>query len=83
MVEVGTITLEGNVDNWSQKVAAEKAMHTLTGVKGINNRIAVKPLVEPKEVEKDIVNALKRHAQLDARRIVHNFPESVGRLIRG
>jgi osmotically-inducible protein OsmY len=69
MVQDGTITLEGSVDSWSQKVAAEKAMHTLTGVKGINDRISVKPVVEPKEVEKDIMNALTRHAQLDARRI--------------
>jgi osmotically-inducible protein OsmY len=69
MVQDGTITLEGTLDNRSQKVAAENAMNSLTGVKGINNRIAVKPVVEPKEVERDIVNALTRHAQLDARRI--------------
>ncbi len=69
MVQGGTITLEGSVDSWAQKVAAEKAMHTLTGIKGINDRISVKPVVEPKEVEKDIMNALTRHAQLDARRI--------------
>jgi osmotically-inducible protein OsmY len=69
MLEDGMVTLDGAVDNWSQKVAAEKAINSLTGVKGINNRIKVKPVVEPKEVEKDIVNALTRHAQLDARRI--------------
>jgi len=69
MLEDGMITLDGTVDKWSQKVAAEKAINSLTGVKGINNRIKVKPVVEPKGVEKDIVNALIRHAQLDARRI--------------
>jgi len=69
IVQDGTITLDGTVDNWSQKVAAEKAMNSLTGVKGISNRIKVKPVVVPKEVERDIVNALTRHAQLDARRI--------------
>jgi osmotically-inducible protein OsmY len=69
MVEDGTITLEGAVDSWSQKVAAEKAINSLTGVKAINNRIKVKPVVEPKEVERDIENAFTRHAQLDARRI--------------
>ena len=69
MVQHGTITMEGTVDNWSQKVAAEKAMNSLTGVKVINNRVKVKPVVEPKEVERDIMNALTRHAQLDARRI--------------
>ncbi|HIJ75663.1 MAG TPA: BON domain-containing protein [Deltaproteobacteria bacterium] len=69
MVEDGTITMEGSVDNWSQRVAVEKAINSLTGVKAINNRIAVKPVVEPKEVEKDIMNALTRHAQLDARLI--------------
>jgi len=69
MVEDGTITLEGTVDNWSQKMAAEKAVNSLTGVKVIKNRVKVKPLVEPKEVERDIVSALARHAQLDARRI--------------
>ena len=69
MSQNGTITLEGTVDNLLQKVAVEKAMNTLTGLKGINNWIMVEPLIEPKGVKKDIVNAITRHAQLDARRI--------------
>ena len=69
MVEDGKITLEGQVDSNLQKVAAQNALHYLTGVKGVDNRITVKPTAKPAEVKTDIEKALMRYAQLDARRI--------------
>ena len=69
MVEDGKITLEGQVDSNPQKVAAQNALHYLTGVKGVDNRITVKPTAKPAEVKTDIEKALMRYAQLDARRI--------------
>lgn len=69
MVEDGKITLEGQVDSYPQKVAAHDALHSLTGVKGVDNRITVQPTAKPAEVKIDIEKALMRYAQLDARRI--------------
>jgi osmotically-inducible protein OsmY len=69
MVEDGKITLEGKVDSYPQKVAAHDALHYLTGVKGVDNRITVQPTAKPGEVKIDIEKALMRYAQLDARRI--------------
>ncbi len=41
----------------------------LTGVKGVSNLIEVKPRVTPSELKTKIENALKRSAEVDARRI--------------
>lgn len=68
-VESGWITLKGDV-NWNyQKVAAERAVRYLGGVKGISNLIEVKPKVSPTEVKTKIEAALKRNAELDAKLI--------------
>ena len=52
-----------------QRAAAERAVRYLTGVKGISNLIEVKPSVSPMEVKTKIEAALKRNAELDAKRI--------------
>jgi osmotically-inducible protein OsmY len=52
-----------------QKMAAERAVKYLRGVRGIFNQIALKPSVSPKDVQKRITEALHRHADIDARRI--------------
>jgi osmotically-inducible protein OsmY len=57
------------VDWQYQKDAAFKAIRYLTGVKGLTNNIAIKPRVSPVEVKDKIQAALKRSAELDARRI--------------
>jgi osmotically-inducible protein OsmY len=64
------ITLEGEVEWQYQKMAAEHAVRYLVGVKGVSNRITVKPPVTPTDVKMKIENALKRSAEMDARRIV-------------
>ena len=68
-VKNGWVTLEGSVDWQYQKTLAESAMKKLRGVLGIFNNIEVKPKVSPTEVKSKIEEALRRSAELDARRI--------------
>ena len=68
-VKSGWVTLEGNVDWQYQKTLAESAIKKLRGVLGIFNKIEVKPKVSPTEVKSKIEEALRRSAELDARRI--------------
>ena len=68
-VENGWITIEGTVDFFYQKNAADRAVRFLTGVKGVTNMISVKPGVATVQVNRNIKDALKRHAELDAGKI--------------
>jgi osmotically-inducible protein OsmY len=68
-VEKGWITLEGEVDYFYQKEAAERAIRHLTGVKGVTNLITVAAKPAPTDIKKRIEDALKRGAQFDAERI--------------
>ena len=68
-VEKGWVTLEGTVDWQYQKSLAESAVKKLRGVVGITNSIEVKPKITPSEVKAKIEEALRRSAELDARRI--------------
>jgi len=68
-VEKGFLTFEGEIDREFQRSAAERAVHHLTGVKGVSNRITIKLKVAPIEVEEKIESALKRNAMLDAEQI--------------
>ncbi|HEY2586079.1 MAG TPA: BON domain-containing protein [Tepidisphaeraceae bacterium] len=68
-VSKGWVTLEGQVDWQYQKEAAEHVVRNITGVTGVTNLIDVKPHVNPEEIQKRIEEALKRSAELDARRI--------------
>jgi osmotically-inducible protein OsmY len=65
----GVITLEGTVDWQYQKALAEAAVKKLKGVIGVINNIEVKPRVSPTDVKSKIEDALRRSAELDARRI--------------
>lgn len=65
----GYVTLTGAVEWMFQKVAAERAVKYLRGVRGVFNQIAIRPKVSPHDAQKRITEALHRHADLDARRI--------------
>jgi osmotically-inducible protein OsmY len=68
-VKSGWVTLEGSV-NWQfQKTLAESSVKKLRGVIGVTNNIEVKPAVTPSGIKSRIEDALKRNAELDARRI--------------
>jgi osmotically-inducible protein OsmY len=68
-VRDGHITLNGTVGWMFEKVAAERAVKYLRGVRGVSNEIVIKPRVSPRDVQKRITEALHRHADVDARRI--------------
>jgi osmotically-inducible protein OsmY len=69
IVERGWVTLEGTVDYYYQKSAAESDVRYLTGVRGVTNALVVTPKVSPTDIRMKIEEALKRSAQLDANRI--------------
>jgi osmotically-inducible protein OsmY len=60
MVEDGWITLTGEVSWQYQRRAAASALRRLIGVKGITNKISIKPEFAFDAVKSDIENAIKR-----------------------
>ena len=68
-VSNGWVTLEGSLDWQFQKDAAARAVRDLIGVKGLVNSISLLPHVKPSDVREKIEAALKRTAEIDARRI--------------
>ncbi|HXY30199.1 MAG TPA: BON domain-containing protein [Gemmatimonadaceae bacterium] len=70
VVRNGWVTLEGAVSWYYEKASAERAVRYLTGVKGVINLIDVRPAgPQASDVKAKIEAALKRNAELDARRI--------------
>jgi osmotically-inducible protein OsmY len=69
-VEKGWLTLTGDVHWDYQRRATERAVRNLPGIRGITNLIAVRPRVEPHEVQQKIQATFEREASLDARNIV-------------
>jgi osmotically-inducible protein OsmY len=63
------ITLEGEVEHWHQKIAAENLVHYLAGVKGVTNLIKLKSGPTSSGIESDIKSAYARSALLDANEI--------------
>jgi osmotically-inducible protein OsmY len=76
-VEDGLLTLEGTVEWDFQKVAAEKAMQCIRGVKAVANLIEVAPAASPFENQKMTEEALRRSAEVDARQIKAPTPDQV------
>lgn len=68
-VEDGWVTLTGEVD-WSYQLArAEQCIRPIAGVRGLDNRITIKPRVSGKDIGKQITAALTRQAIREARHI--------------
>jgi osmotically-inducible protein OsmY len=68
-VRQGWITLEGTVEGQHQRTAAESSVRYLIGVKGVSDQITLKPRATPSDIKVKIEDALKRSAEMDARRI--------------
>jgi osmotically-inducible protein OsmY len=68
-VDKGWVTLEGDVDYYFQKEAAERAVRYLTGVKGVSNLVTVRMRATPSDVKQKIEAALERSARFDAEHI--------------
>lgn len=58
IVENGVVTLSGVVDNYSKKLAAEKAVKNVKGVKAVADDIEVKYGLEYKKTDKEIAKAV-------------------------
>lgn len=69
MVSKGWITLEGQVDWYYQRRAAEEVMRSLIGIRGVLNQIVVAPTANVPEVKSKIEAALRRTADIDAHAI--------------
>lgn len=68
-VQQGFVTLDGAVDWNYQRQAAESRARNAGGVRGVTNKIEVRSKVSTTEVKTKIQEALRRHAELEARRI--------------
>jgi osmotically-inducible protein OsmY len=69
MVNNGFVTLDGKVEWAYQRVAAEKAIRHITGVRGVANLVSVKPRATPAQVDDAITAAFARNASMDARSV--------------
>ncbi|MGB8397390.1 BON domain-containing protein [Bradyrhizobium sp.] len=69
LVQDGWVTLSGNADWYYQKTAAEDDVRKLSGVRGVTNKIVIKPRVDSSNVKSKIESALKRHAEVEAKAI--------------
>jgi len=68
-VRDGFLTLEGTVEWMYQRAAAGSAVMYLKGVKGVSNLIHISPAVSTGQVKTRIEEALRRSAEVDARRV--------------
>ena len=65
-VSDGWVTLEGEVDDLSQREAAEKAIRDIAGLVGVVNKVEVSPAAFACDIRRAIESALERHAAREA-----------------
>ncbi|TCN21296.1 osmotically-inducible protein OsmY [Sinorhizobium americanum] len=65
-VENGYVTLEGTVEFYFQRNAAESLIRRLTGITGIDNRLRIRPMMDALDIRHGIREALKRNAEIEA-----------------
>jgi osmotically-inducible protein OsmY len=68
-VSHGLVTLEGTVEYFSDRTAAERAVSHLAGVRGVINRILVATPVDPEKLRYTIEDVLELRADRQAKRI--------------
>lgn len=68
-VEKGMVTLSGEVDNGYQRNLAERSISGVRGLVGVLNDIRIGSTVEADDVGRKIAEALKRHAEREAKHI--------------
>jgi osmotically-inducible protein OsmY len=68
-IHSGWVTLEGTVSWHFQRAGAERCVRNAIGVRGVINKIQLKPSVSAGDVRTKIEDALKRNAEVDARRV--------------
>jgi osmotically-inducible protein OsmY len=68
-VREGFVTVDGKVDWRFQRDAAESCLRSISGVRAVTNNIEVMPKASASQVKTKIEDALRRSAEVDARRI--------------
>ena len=63
-VQNGWVWLVGEADWNYQRLAAERAIENIAGVKGVTNIVLLKPRVPATDLEEDLTRALRRVAKL-------------------
>jgi osmotically-inducible protein OsmY len=76
-IQNGFVTLEGKVEWNFQREAAESCARKVNGVRGVANMIEVKTTTSTTEVKTKIEDALRRSAEVDARRITVSAQDGV------
>jgi osmotically-inducible protein OsmY len=79
-VHDGIVTLEGWVEWDWQREAAELAVRVLVGVRGLENRIGVRPKWTTSELQPAVTAALRHHRELHARHVTVEARNGVVRL---
>jgi osmotically-inducible protein OsmY len=69
LVKDGVITLEGDVPSDHQRERLEWAMGRVRGARRINSLLVLKPTPSPTEIRREIEQAFRRIAEIDAIRI--------------
>lgn len=69
-VENGWVTLLGEVHWHYEREAAQTSVSHLSGVRGVSNKIVVKPFMMPSDVQAKIIKAFERGAQREAQNIL-------------
>jgi osmotically-inducible protein OsmY len=65
-VRGGWPSLEGTVEWQYQRATAETAVRRIKRVKGVDNLIQLEPRIKPADVKRNIQEAFRRNAQVDA-----------------
>jgi len=68
-VRDGWVDLSGEVEHHYQRNAAKRVAENIMGVKGINNVISIKQVLEPIKISEEIKNAYLRLADIEASNI--------------
>jgi osmotically-inducible protein OsmY len=79
-VKDGWVTLEGVVNWHYEREEAKWTAYRQRGVVGVNNLICLRRVAVPAEVLRDIIEAFKRNASIDANRITVELAGSEVRL---
>jgi osmotically-inducible protein OsmY len=69
LVGDGRITLEGKVEWQYQREVAESAARRVRGVREVENLIQIAPRVSPPDIQRQIAEAFRRSAEVDANSI--------------
>ena len=80
-VSNGWVTLEGDVEMFREREEAERVVRRLAGVRGLTNKIEVKPVkIKAEDVQEAIEEALERRAEREARHIKVEVHDNVVKL---